>query len=91
VRTTLDIDLTIHVKETSDIQRSLSKIGKFAAEIFIVSNFSVKSENIVNSKNETDYTLELVISSVEKCPRCWKKIDMNQNLFCDKTLCGKNP
>jgi hypothetical protein len=98
VKTTLDVSLKIHIEENSHLHKIFQKIGKFSSEIFIVSNFhteilkEAKIKDKDDYKNGNHYSLHLSPSSEEKCPRCWKKVETaEENLFCDKDVCGKKP
>lgn len=96
VRTSADVNVKLVVKKNSEIHQIIEKLGPyFAGEVFIASVVTLETTEGLKERKlktqictgEKEVELLLTPNTSQKCPRCWKRVDAKDNLFCDKAQC----
>jgi len=76
-----DIVITSDNKEKSDL---LKKYENILADLYIVSHASIeeKQADILNEYSQDEYLVKVFKARGEKCARCWKYRELNQDGIC---------
>lgn len=85
VGSSLEVAVTVSVKDNEILKANESELSN----IFITSQAYIndeKPENVLNEYKEDDYTVWVTAAKGEKCARCWKFRNLNDDSICDECL-----
>ena len=77
-----DIIITSDDREKTAL---LKKYSKLLGDLYIVSHVYTEEQNdeILNEYTADDYTVKVIKAKGEKCARCWKYRELNENGICE--------
>ena len=65
-------------------QGLLEKYSDVLSDLYIVSHTNIKASNEpLNEYSQDDYTVKVFKASGQKCSRCWKYRELNQDGICE--------
>ena len=83
VGSSLEVDVEISSSDKFK-QGLLEKYSDVLSDLYIVSHTNIKASNEpLNEYSQDDYTVKVFKASGQKCSRCWKYRELNQDGICE--------
>ena len=83
VGSSLEVDVEISSSDKFK-QELLEKYSDVLSDLYIVSHTNIKTSNEpLNEYSQDDYTVKVFKASGQKCSRCWKYRELNQDGICE--------